>query len=204
MNDIVQQLSLLRVFPTQAPPSRQFCKALMAKYLVPEHIQKHCEEVAHIAGILGKAFLAKGMQMCLGTVEAASLVHDIAKMYCIEHGGRHNEVGAQWIVQELENPLMAQAVLFHNYLPPEDIVLERHWCTVLLFYADSRVQHTECVSLKVRYDGFVERYGKTDAIRDHIALVREQAYTIEKMIAQYIQEDIDTLLQHNGVVVSME
>ena len=204
MEDIVQQLDLSQVFPVQQPPSQQYCKELMEKYSVPEHIQKHCKEVAHIASIIGEAFSTKGMDMCVPTVEAASLVHDIAKMHCIEHGGRHNELGAQWILQELKNPLMAQAVLFHNYLPPEDIVLERHWCAVLLFYADSRVQHTECVSLKTRYDGFVERYGKTDAIRDHIALVREQAYTIEKMIVQYIQEDIDVLLRRNNVVLRAE
>jgi HD superfamily phosphodiesterase len=100
--------------------------------------------------------LAAGVEVDVGLVEAAALLHDIAKAACL-HGGDHAQEGAG-LLRTLGYPEVASLVARHVELGtwrPAGQVTEAE----ILNYSDKRVRHEEVVSLRERFEDLVERYG---------------------------------------------
>lgn len=180
---------------TKEAPSRALCHMLWDEYTMPNHIRNHSTQVAFVAERIAQALSHISYPLCIESIVASALLHDIAKMYCIENPSyRHNELGALWVLEKTEHRLVAQGVYYHNYLNPEHVTLPYHILPVIVMYADSRVQHADIVSLEERYADLLIRYGTTIERRKHIALVKEQALTMEKWITSLLGEHPDTLL----------
>lgn len=150
-------------------PSRQECLAIMNREGMPSHIQKHCFTVARIALYLGGLLNRNGVRLDLRLVESAALLHDIAKAPSLTTGESHGHLGAEMLLKMGFAPL-APIVRDHVYLDAEAVdapITE----SVLVNYADKRVQHDRVVSVAERFQDLIERYAMSG---EHYAFMVEK------------------------------
>ena len=169
--------------PTEcfAAPGLDDCRALWRRYAMLPNIEEHSLTVAKMALYLGRRLQDAGVPLCLKTLQASALLHDLAKTYTIGHGGNHTQLGAAWVVQETGQPLIAQGVLFHAFWPWE-LDLEAWPLPLLVQYADKLVRHDQVVDLKARFTDLMERYGKNERARESISRMEADARAIEHML----------------------
>lgn len=166
------------------PPDEAACMALWRKYGMLPNVQRHSRLVAHIATALATRASGLGLAVDVAAVRAAGLLHDIAKTYCLRHGGSHAQVGASWCMAETRHPGIAQGVLLHVQWPwplPDGNGI----CALPFFviYADKRVRHDVCVTLDERFDDLLTRYGRNEAARASIREAHEQGKAIERALS---------------------
>ena len=139
-------------------PSATTCRRLLVEHAVPDHIRRHSAQVARVARQMGEALRKRGEKIDVGLVEAAALLHDIAKAPCIESRLDHAAEGGR-VLRELGLPAVATIVERHVHLGPWD---PRGPATEaeVVNYADKRVLYEEVVSLEVRFRDLIMRYGK--------------------------------------------
>ncbi|MDO5484515.1 MAG: HDIG domain-containing protein, partial [Desulfovibrionaceae bacterium] len=128
-------------------PNDAACFALWRKYEMLPNVERHSLLVAHIATRLASRAYALGHAIDVPEVRASALLHDIAKSYCVRHGGSHAMLGAAWMVHETGNYNLARGVMLHVHWPWE-VPQGPGICTLPFFviYADKRVRHDACVS----------------------------------------------------------
>ncbi len=166
-------------------PREEDCLTLWDVYAVPEHIRIHSRQVANLARGIALAARENGAAVSVEAVFAAGLLHDLGKMYAIDHGGSHAQLGASWVMRETRNGPIAQAVLFHVHWPWDLLVDDdRLFITMAIIYSDKRVRHTEYVSLDDRFIDLVARYGVSDYARMRIAESKEQGEHIEVALSR--------------------
>lgn len=170
------------------PPDDAQCFALWDKYDMLENIRQHSLMVAHIAASLAKRAEELGITCDVAATRASGLMHDIAKTWCLAHGGSHAILGASWTLEETRHYGIAQGVILHVHWPwklPEGAAICR--LPIFIIYADKRVRHDQCVTLKERFDDLIVRYGKSQAARDSIRKSCEQARKIEEALSAQLQ-----------------
>jgi len=74
---------------------REECLRLMERYGMLENIIAHSLEVTKVALLLSTELNRKGQTIDLCLVEAASLLHDIAKTLCIRTKEDHTQAGCR-------------------------------------------------------------------------------------------------------------
>lgn len=168
-------------------PDDEACFALWDKYDMLPNIRRHSLMVAHIACALASRAAARGFDVNVPEVRAGGLLHDLAKTYCVRHGGSHAQVGAAWAVAETGNYAVAQGVMMHVWWPWE-LPAGRGICALPFFvmYADKRVRHDACVSLEERYDDLLGRYGHSEAAREGIFAAFRQGKNIESALSEQL------------------
>ena len=162
-------------------PGLEDCRALWRRYAMLPNIEAHSLAVAKVAVYLGRRLQDAGLDLCLKTLQASALLHDLAKTYSIGHGGNHTQLGAAWVVSETGQPLIAQGVLFHAFWPWE-LNLAAWPLPLIVQYADKLVRHDEVVSLSTRFADLMDRYGKNETARASIARMEVDAKAIEHML----------------------
>ena len=160
---------------------------MWSRWEMPEHIQEHSLLVTRVAleiAEMTKEQLMPGLD--LHQVRAAGLLHDLAKIYTIRHGGSHSQIGAAWIQEQTGNVAVARAVLHHVHWPfPMD--LYRYPVSLIICYSDKRVRHTEIVTLEERFVDLQERYGVSDMARHHIQHSLKQGQAIERLLGDELK-----------------
>ena len=81
-------------------PDDEGCRCLWDKYDMLANIRAHSMVVANVATRLAKRAKRLGLPVNVEAVRASALLHDLAKTWCLRHGGSHAELGATWVVQE--------------------------------------------------------------------------------------------------------
>lgn len=120
---------------------------------------------------------------------AGALLHDIAKTLCIRTGCNHAETGKQ-ICIELGHPEIGTIVAEHVVL--SDFDAERYQQGIfaakeLVYYADKRVRHDKIVSLDVRLEYIIERYGDNNPNKEHhIRLNFEKILQFEECLFTFL------------------
>lgn len=155
-------------------PDRAACLRLMDHYRMPLHIRAHSLLVARVAQWLARALAARGESLRLELVVAGALLHDIAKVLCLEGDCSHAELGGE-ICREHGYDEVALLVAEHVHLREgfSGQCGERE----IVFYADKRVNHDRLVSLEERRDDVIRRYAPRNRqgqaqIRENFALCR--------------------------------
>lgn len=171
-------------------PSEARCVALWDRFEMPVHIRAHSAKVALVATQVAEAAKARGFEVCVDTVRAAALLHDIAKAYCIKHGGHHGQLGGAWAMAVTGNPVLAQGVIHHMYWPFE-MDFHRFFTPLAVLYGDKRVAHDQIVPIDARFGDLLDRYGKTQEIRDRIAETNRQAKRIETALSQLLEKNLN-------------
>lgn len=139
-------------------PSAATCRRLLVAHDVPEHIRRHSGQVARVARQVSVALRARGERIDSGLIEAAALLHDIAKAPCLESRLDHAAEGGR-VLRELGLAGVAAVVERHVHLGPWDPrgpVTEAE----VVNYADKRVLYEEVVSLEERFRDLIVRYGQ--------------------------------------------
>jgi uncharacterized protein len=177
-------------------PSPEECFLLLRKYEVPENVVEHSRRVHQIARTLCRELNRRGEGLDPAVVEAASLLHDIAKVASFQTRENHSLAGAR-LLGELGFPEVAEVVRQHVVL---DSGLDHGRLTEagVVHYADKRVKHTEIVSLGERFADLKERYGKSPEARSWIDAMERQSLLLEDLIFRKIPLSPESLSEKTG------
>jgi uncharacterized protein len=158
--------------------------------------------VAAAALFLGKMLNGNGVRLNLQLLEAAALLHDIAKARSLETGENHSLLGGK-ILRDLGLQLLAPIVEDHATLD-EAMLLGPVDESLLVNYSDKRVKHDRIVTIRERFDDLMQRYAKTENhlkyLRDKFVLYQE----LEERIFEHLnvtpngREVMDLSLDNNG------
>ncbi len=85
------------------------CYQLLKEYGTPSHVIDHCKAVAKVGVCVGCALNQKGYALDLDLIQAAGLLHDIARVH-----PHHDRVGAEHL-REQGHPREAEIVAVHMY-----------------------------------------------------------------------------------------
>ncbi|WP_035067895.1 hypothetical protein [Nitratidesulfovibrio termitidis] len=180
-------------------PDMAACHTLWDRYAMPDHIRAHSNRVADMAMALARAALARDADLHLPSVLASALLHDIAKAYTIRFGGNHAQLGGAWTLHETGNPRIAQGVMHHVHWPWRvDVAVPEWLMPLIIIYADKRVKHDQLVTLEERFDDLIERYGRTERIRERIRESHEQAVEIEQALSTRLGMPLHDAVPRNG------
>ena len=171
-------------------PGEAQCVAWWDRFEMPEHIRAHSRGVAQVACFVAEAGQRRGLDVDVRTVHASALLHDLAKIYCIKHGGNHSQLGGAWAMALTGNPLLAQGVIHHVFWPFE-VDLKRFFTPLAVLYADKRVSHDRIVHIEDRFDDLLARYGKTPEICERIHTTNRQAKDIEDAFSLLLEIDLN-------------
>ncbi len=180
----------IRSAPAWDIPDDRRCAEYWLKFGMAEHIMEHSLTVARVATRLAQAAEDMGLSVNVAAVRASALLHDIAKTYCILHGGDHSQVGGAWALSLTRNPAIASGVLHHVYWPWE-MDLKSHFLPLAVQYADKRVRHDTVVTMDSRFDDLYERYGATPYIRSRIRETHDQAHHLESLLSTTLKVDLN-------------
>lgn len=161
-------------------PSTATCRRLLAAHGVPPHIRRHSAQVARVARRIAEALRESGEALDVGLVEAAALLHDIAKAPCLQSRLDHAAEGGR-VLRELGLGAVAAIVERHVHLGewnPRGPVTDAE----LVNYADKRVLYVEVVSLPERFRDLIVRYSRGRA--DLEELIRRNWATMEAVEAK--------------------
>lgn len=184
-------------------PDDATCYAYWKERDMPEHIGRHSSQVANIATALARRAAGKHIiagDAAVQEVRSSALLHDLAKMYCINYGGHHSQLGAAWVMEHTGNPMLAHGVLHHVWWPYE-IDCTRYFLPLAVLYADKRVRHDEIVSIHDRFTDLFDRYGANDFARDRIRMSMEQSQAIEENFIQHLGVNLHACTFDNGRLV---
>ena len=172
-------------------PSRAECLRLMEAYGMLENIVNHSLEVTRVALSLSRALNQRGQKVDVGLVEAAALLHDLAKTECLLTKEDHARSGYELlkgIGYETLGKVVAQHIWMWERGDPARVSEEE-----LVNYADKRVRHDQIVSLRERFVDLRDRYGRgAEALRSLDALERTTV-EIEQKIFSILGMDPDAL-----------
>ncbi len=145
-----------------------------------DHIVQHSIKVADVALSLANALNQAGERLDLALIEAASLLHDIAKKGSIEKGQDHVSTGAA-LLKDLGYEEISEIVRYHVELPKKR-ASSRITEAEVVNYADKRVLHDSIVTLSERFSYIRERYGKDESRLRRITNLEEQTIKLEEKI----------------------
>ena len=161
-------------------PTREECLRLMARYGMLENIVSHSLEVAKVALFISSELNKRGQGIDLVLVEAASLLHDLAKTECLKTKEDHALTGAQLLKgmgYERIGEIVAQHIWLRGTGDPLRVTEEE-----VVNYSDKRVMHDSVVSLEERFRDLKERYGCNQKAMDYLERLQEEIYKIENKI----------------------
>ena len=131
-------------------PDRETCEMLLSRRRLPAAVLQHSYAVERVAGRLAEALNGVGMGLHARLLEAASLLHDIARTEC-DHANRSAD-----LVAAAGYPRLAPIVRRHMNMSGADAgdIGEAQ----LLFLADKLVMGGRVVSLKERLAALESRF----------------------------------------------
>jgi putative nucleotidyltransferase with HDIG domain len=186
--------------PTLGVPDDSRCMEHWSAFAMLDNVAAHSLMVAQVATFLAARAREMGMNVDVPTVRASAMLHDIAKSYCIRHGGNHSQLGGAWTVTLTGNPAIATGVT-HHVCWPFDMDLDKYFTPLAVIYADKRVRHDTLVSIESRFVDLNDRYGATDFIRERIECTRAQAMELETLLCDTLEVDLNACDFDSGRLV---
>ena len=180
-------------------PDREECLRLMERYGMLENIIAHSLEVTKVALLLSTELNRKGQTIDLCLVEAASLLHDIAKTLCIRTKEDHTQAGCR-LLKDIGYERVGEIVAQHVWLKKEGdsaSVSEEE----VVNYADKRVRHDQIVTLEERFLDLKNRYGRDQRSIDYLDRLEKIIYGIENKIFFILKihpDDLQSLTNANA------
>ncbi|CAO0820523.1 HD domain-containing protein [Desulfarculales bacterium] len=142
------------------------------------NIRRHSEVVCAVALLLQRWLEQAGLCLDRQAIRAGALLHDLAKTPCLGSSRRHDLEGAS-LLSQLGYSQLGSMVQNHVTLPPDNLLDE----TMVVYYADKRVNHDSLVNLNQRYAYIASHYGKGDPqLLARIEQGRKRALEVERLI----------------------
>jgi len=174
-------------------PTRDECLRLMDRYGMLDNIVDHSLTVTKVALFLSKELNKRGQQIDLAVVEAASLLHDLAKTECLKTRKDHAVAGSQ-LLRGLGYERIAEVVEQHI-----EVSGERDRTTVseeeVVNYADKRVRHDRIVCLNERFSDLRDRYGRGRVVLGRMEQMENATIRMEHKIYAILETDPKDLLR---------
>lgn len=170
-------------------PCREECLRIMADHEMLDNIRAHSLAVAGVALFLGRALRRRGHPIDLALVEAASLLHDVAKTRCLRTGEDHSALGGE-MLRRLGYSRIAAIVAQHVALSEERGeagVTEAE----LVNYADKRVCHERIVTVRERFKDLRERYGTGPKAFQRLDDLERKTVALEGRLFRLLSMDPD-------------
>ncbi len=174
-------------------PSEDECLILIEKYEMLPNIVKHSIQVKNVAEAIYNHLTDKD-KISIELLVAAALLHDIAKTRSIlQNEMRHDLTGGE-MLRELG--LEEIAVIVENHVvftgfDPDSPLNEIE----IIYYADKRVMHDKVVNIDTRVTDLVERYGRTEKIKEMILHNKKFILQLEDKIQRHMDINIETALK---------
>ena len=168
-------------------PDRQECDALLDLAGTAQPVIRHCRMVAQVALVLAMALEKNGILPDLMLLQAACLLHDIAKAH-----GEHEALGARWLRKGGYGSVGALVAL-HKDLPPSDALSEAE----LLYLSDKIVEGEKISSLDARLQRMKERYPQGSQGRESAKRRIGRAQIIQKKVESITGKSLHELLEGN-------
>lgn len=169
----------------QQHPDRQECLRLLHGNNTPEHVIRHCQAVCDAAVKIGAAMNAHGYDFDLELVQAAGMLHDIARVE-EEHWLKGGD-----LVEQLGYPQEADIIrahMFYTFSP-----METFHETDLVCLGDRLVKEDEYVGLDKRIQYVIEKVEKRGGDPEARKIILEKKKQTAALIRQ-IEEIIGTTL----------
>ena len=149
-------------------PSRRECLAMISEVRpIPENIRNHSIMVAGLARAMGDELNACGEHCDPDLLEAAGLLHDIARLE-----RNHGPLGAK-ILDGWGFSSVARIIAPHSDMDVADHAPITH--REIIFLADKYFKGDLPVSLQTRYGAKMKQYGKNPEARAHVKRRLEHA-----------------------------
>lgn len=168
-------------------PSRDKCLELLKTYKTPTHVINHCKAVSEIALQIAKALNDKGCELNLGLIEAAALLHDIARVE-----DNHGLKGAM-IAEKHGYNEVAELIKLHMYYIT-DPYKERLNEQDILCLADRMVKEDEYVGLEVRMQYVLDKFKGNKEATERIMQRLEENRILKSRIEKIIDMKMDQLM----------
>jgi len=170
------------ITPDTPLPSLEEVYELWDRYQMLPNIRRHSMVVRAVALAVCDWLAEAGVEMNRRAVEVGALLHDIAKTPCLGTDLRH-DVEGQKILESLGYHELGYLVRKHVYLPPAHPLDE----TMVVNYADKRVNHDRVVSLDERFRYILERYAGDDPRRRELILQgKRRAEEIQQVLFSHM------------------
>ncbi|MBG0790434.1 MAG: phosphohydrolase [Desulfovibrionaceae bacterium] len=181
-------------------PDDARCLEYWERFGMLDNVARHSRTVADIATFLARRAESLGMDVHVASVRASAMLHDIAKTYCIRHGGNHSQLGGAWVVELTGNPVIATGVTHHVYWPFA-LDLTRYFIPLAVLYADKRVNHDRVVPIETRFTDLIKRYGIPMGLQDRILTTKIQALDLEQLLTDTLEVDLNACDFNSGRLV---
>ncbi|WP_207264416.1 phosphohydrolase [Desulfovibrio sp. Huiquan2017] len=176
------------------------CARYWEEYAMLDNVAEHSRMVATVATFLSKRAVEQGLDVDVPTVRASAMLHDLAKTYCIRHGGNHSQLGGAWVAELTGNPIIACGVTHHVYWPFA-MDLSRYFPPLAVLYADKRVNHNRLVSIEDRFRDLIIRYGIPLNLQDRINETKRQALELEQLLCDTLKVNLNACDFDSGRLV---
>lgn len=183
-------------------PSRKQCYRLLYEMQMPDHIVAHSLQVCRVAALLAENLKMSGMTLHRDLIEASALLHDITKTRSFKTNENHALTGNQ-LLSGLGYPevghIVGQHVRLDEYFSSEALNEAE-----LVNYADKRVLHDKVVSLGVRMEYILNRYGKEPEHRQRIRWLWEKTEQLEERLFSWLSfspDELERILGHPDCAV---
>lgn len=179
LQGIVQNMTL---------PSRHVCeKLLLERFAADSPVVGHSREVARVAILLAERLNDSGCHLDLTLIEAAALLHDLAK-------GEHDHAAAgAAILKRMGYGAVADLVAVHMELPHGSHNAIN--AADLLFLADKLVKGARIVPLEARFRRQLEKYAHDHLILPNIIRRLESARTLLRLVESRLGTTVGALLK---------
>lgn len=177
---------------TDRIPTRAQCEELMARYSMLPNIVEHSFQVMRVALAITDN-LKDSASVDRNVVLAGALLHDITKTRALETKEKHAESGGT-LLRELGFPRIAEIVEEHviiRGLNLEGAPEEKE----IVYYADKRVTHEKIVTLEERAQDLLQRYGKTEEIRNQILQNMKHVVEVERKLDSFMRVGIQEAIK---------
>jgi len=183
-----------------AVPTRAEAVAILAGRDLPDWLVAHSRGVARVAAAAARALVRNGIDVDVGLVETAALLHDIDKLATREDGAAHGTLAATWLA-ELGHPELGRAVAAHplvRLLEPDPFGGD--WPSMLVHLAD-RHYGAKFLTVDERIDDMARRHPR---FRDEIEQARAATHALETRVAAAAGMTTDELVAELRVAAEAE
>jgi CTP:molybdopterin cytidylyltransferase MocA/HD superfamily phosphohydrolase YqeK len=162
---------------------------LVRKFAVQRPVLDHCRNVAKLAVFLAKKLNEAGCCLDLGLIEAASLLHDLAK------GQPGHAAKGAGIIAEMGYLDLARLIAVHMNIQVTEEVLVMP--AEILYLADKLVSRNRCVTLETRFAPRLQSHALDPEIREAVIKRLENALLIKEKIENRLGRPLYVLLREN-------
>ncbi len=171
--------------------SKEYALELLENNHTPEHVIRHCMEVARVSEILAIELNKCGYNLSVESIKGAAMLHDIARV-----DENHGEIGA--IIAEAKGyQREAEIIKDHmHYSITKDIKILREIDIVCL--GDRMVKEDKYVGLKQRMNYILNKFKNNPQAEEAIKIKILEQMILLKNIENLLGKSIDELMVEKG------